>query len=93
MSEIISNDTQALEYIKGMANTHEGLYFRDLDALLELGEADMDTIFGGYLWAEIERDFGIMDEDTEELLVCAISDFYIDAVSCAQDIDRLYEEV
>ena len=88
----ITNDTQALEYIKLMASTHEGLYFRDLDALQELGEADMDTIFGGYLWQEIEKDFGIMDEDTEELLTCAISDFYIDALSCMADIDALYEE-
>lgn len=82
MARQIYTEAQANEYIREMAHTHQAYYDRDMDALLEIGEADMDTILEGYLWNAICTDMGEMDEDTEEVLSCAIVDFYIDMVEC-----------
>ena len=68
------------QYIRNLAELHKPLYDRDVDALQELGECDMETILGGYLWARVQHEFGLCelgaDEELEEVLAEAIVDFY-----------------
>lgn len=70
----------AMEYIRTLAKLHKSLYDRDVDALQELGEVDMETVLGGYLWARVQHEFGLCelgaDEELEEVLSAAIIDFY-----------------
>lgn len=76
----IVNEQVASRYVADFAGTHNGLYCRDMEALYSLGEADCETIFGGYLWEAMEEELGDMDEETEEMLSMAIINFYVDAL-------------
>lgn len=54
---------------------------KDIDALLEVGEVDMETVLQGYLWDAVVAEVGDMDEDTEDAMVSAIVDYYCDQMA------------
>ena len=85
MAVQIQNEAQARAFVEQMAKIHEGAWSRDMDALWEIGEADCETIWCGYLWTEIESAVPEMDEDTNTLLADAIVDFYCDQMDIDED--------
>lgn len=88
----IHTDTEAQTAISAIAEANPRLVDRDMDALWELGEADMGAVFDGYLWHEVEVAFLGMDEDTNSLLASAIVDFYCDQMADMEEAVEEYEE-
>lgn len=74
----IQTEEEAMKAILRIAETYPKYRDRDLDALWEVGEADMETIFNGYLWHEVEVLFLGMPEDTNTLLADAIVEYFTD---------------
>lgn len=78
-------DEAAAEYVvRAIAEANPGLRDRDYDALSEIGEADCETIFGGYLWPKVEEAMGKIGEDMGEYLSCAIVGYYCDMLADAE---------
>lgn len=82
MARQICNEEQAREFIKEMAEAYPHSKSKDMDALISLGDADLDTILEGYLYDHIlshmEATGMDIDEDIEELVTNALVDYYID---------------
>lgn len=70
--------TAADAVVWAIAGSNGGMVQRDMQALDRLGEADMESILGGYLWQAICDELGDMDEDTEDALSDAIVAYYED---------------
>lgn len=85
----ISTSAEAMGIISRVAEENPKYVSKDLDALIEVGEADMETIFGGYLWEVVEDEVPEMDEETNTLLADAIIDFYYEQLA---EFDELDEE-
>ena len=84
----ISTSTEAMSIVNKVAKENPGYVYRDLDALIEIGEVDMDTLFGGYLWEAIEDEVPEMDEETNTLLSDAAIDFYCEQLEGCFDDDE-----
>ena len=82
----IHADADAMATIVRIAEANPKAVSKDIDALLEVGEVDSETIWNGYLWDAVEDEVLEMDEETQDLLLDAIVDFY-----CEQ-MDGMYEE-
>lgn len=79
------NEMQAMEYIRKLADENQWAVRKDIDALLETGEVDSETIWNGYL-ADIVAELGDIYDENADLFDSAIVDFY-----CEQ-MEGVYEE-
>lgn len=73
-------DTEAQDTIRRIADENQYAVRKDIDALLEVGEVDFETVLCGYLWDAVVAEVGEMDEDTEEVFSSAIVDFFCEQV-------------
>lgn len=78
-------EMQAMEYIRKLADENQWAVRKDIDALLETGEVDSETVWSGYL-ADIVAELGDIYEENADLFDSAIVDFY-----CEQ-MEGMYEE-
>ena len=79
------NEMQAMDYIRRLADENQGAVRKDIDALLEVGEVDSETVWCGYL-ADIVADLGDLYEENADAFDTAIVDFY-----CEQ-MEGMYED-
>ena len=79
------NEMQAMEHIRKLADENQWAVRKDIDALLETGEVDSETVWNGYL-ADIVTGLGDIYEENADLFDSAIVDFY-----CEQ-MEGMYEE-
>ena len=78
-------EMQAMEHISKLADENQWAVRKDIDALLECGEVDSETVWGGYL-ADLVAELGDIYEENADLFDSAIVDFY-----CEQ-MEGMYEE-
>ena len=78
-------EMQAMEHISKLADENQWAVRKDIDALLEVGEVDSETVWGGYL-ADLVAELGDIYEENADLFDSAIVDFY-----CEQ-MEGMYEE-
>lgn len=78
-------EMQAMEHISKLADENQWAVRKDIDALLECGEVDSETVLGGYL-ADLVAELGDTYEENADLFDSAIVDFY-----CEQ-MEGMYEE-
>ena len=78
-------EIQAMEYISKLADENQWAVRKDIDALLETGKVDSETVWGGYL-ADLVAGLGDIYEENTDLFDSAIVDFY-----CEQ-MEGMYEE-
>ena len=78
-------EMQAMEHIRKLADENQWAVRKDIDALLECGEVDSETIWNGYL-ADLVAGLGDIYEENADLFDSAIVDFY-----CEQ-MEGMYEE-
>ena len=77
----VSTSTEAMDIVSRVAEENPKYVSKDLDALIEVGEVDMETIFNGYLWEAIEDEVPEMDEDTNTLLADATIDYFAEQLA------------
>ena len=82
----IQTEEQAQALVAQIAEDNPYAVRKDIDALLEAGEVDMETIFGGYLWEAVEKAVPEMEEDENNLLADTIVEYW-----CEQ-MEGMYEE-
>ena len=68
-------EMQAMEYIRKLADENQDAVRKDIDALLEVGEVDSETVWCGYL-ADLVADLGYLYDENTDLFDSAIVDFY-----------------
>lgn len=78
-------EMQAMEYISKLADENQWAVRKDIDALLETGEVDSETVWSGYL-ADLVAGLGDVYDENTDLFDSAIVDFY-----CEQ-MEGMYEE-
>ena len=78
-------EMQAMEHIRKLADENQWAVRKDIDALLEYGEVDSETVWSGYL-ADLVAELGDIYEENADLFDSAIVDFY-----CEQ-MEGMYEE-
>lgn len=83
----ICTEAEAEAIIVRIAEANPKAVSKDLDAILELGTVDSETVWGGYLWDAVEDEIQEMDEDTLDLLLGAIVDYYCDQVASFDEED------
>ena len=74
----IRTSAEAMDIISKVAEENSYAVRKDLDALIEVGEVDNETVFGGYLWEAVEDAVPEMDEETNDLLSDAIIDYWFE---------------
>ena len=84
----VNTSDEAMAIISRIAYENPRYVSKDLDALIEVGEADMETIFCGYLWDAVEDEVPEMDEDTNTLMSDAIIDFYCEQLAECFSLDE-----
>ena len=72
----IGTEAEAMAIISKVAEDNPYAVRKDLDALIEVGEVDDETVFGGYLWEAVEGAVPEMDEGINTLLADAIIDYW-----------------
>lgn len=83
----IHTEAEAEALVRRVAEANPGAVRRDLDALLEVGEADYETALSGYLWDAVEDEVPEMDEDTLDLLADAVFAYYEEQMDAVDEYE------
>lgn len=83
----IHTDAEAMATIVRIAEANPKAVSKDIDALLEIGEVDCETIWTGYLADAIVEELGDAYEESADLLDSAIVDFFADQMEGMFDED------